>query len=56
MIATRITYLIFMISYENSMIPFIHAKHVECNYFPLPSKFKMPSHVCQVGVCNGPLR
>ena len=56
MIATHITYLIFMISYENSMNPFIHAKHVERDYFPLPSKFEMPSHVCQVGVYNGPLR
>jgi hypothetical protein len=23
------------------MNPSIHAKHVECNYFPLPSKFEM---------------
>ena len=37
--------LIYMISmhysHRNSMYPSIHAKHVECDYFPLPSKFEM---------------
>jgi hypothetical protein len=44
-IATRITCLIYMVSmhfsHRNSMNPFIHAKHVECDYFPLLFKFNM---------------
>jgi hypothetical protein len=28
-------------SYENNTNPTIHTEHMECNYFPWPSKFKM---------------
>jgi hypothetical protein len=35
-------YMITMLfSCKNNTNPSIHAKHVECNYFPLPSKFEM---------------
>jgi hypothetical protein len=55
MIATCLIYMIFMqFSHKNSTNPSIHAKHVECDYLPLPSKFEMnfnqlsSLHVCHL--------
>jgi hypothetical protein len=44
-IATHIMCLIYMISmhfsHKNSTNPTIYAKYVECDFFPLPSKFEI---------------
>jgi hypothetical protein len=46
-IAIRITSLVYMISmhflHKININSYIHGKHVECDYFPLPSKFEMTS-------------
>jgi hypothetical protein len=35
------------------MNPSIHAKHMECNYFPLPSKFEMLPLNNEIGLTSG---
>jgi hypothetical protein len=40
----RNSYDFHAFSHKNSMNSSIHTKHVECDYFPLPSKFEMYVH------------